>query len=275
MSVSDPRYAVIIVTYQRAEALQRTLAAVVSQSVGRAAMELCVVDNGGTEPAKASWQDEVDVWIDAGANLGCAGGRNRGVEHTRAPVLVFIDDDGIPAPDFIERLGDVLDAHPEAIAVRGRAVALHHPLLTTMAVHYHRGPRSCDDLLTLEGASAIQRADYEAVGGYDASRAYHEGLELSGRLLAARPSGRILYTPQAVLAHDYLQGWAHLLRKAKMVAAADERIDGTDDPNVQAMLERLHALQLADGRARWQRIVGAAVQRTFRAVVGYYRWRGR
>ena len=89
------------------------------------------------------------------------------------------------------------------------------------------------------------------------------------------PSGRILYTPHAVLAHDYLQGWAHLLRKAKMVAAADERIDGTDDPNVQAMLERLHALQLADGRARWQRIVGAAVQRTFRAVVGYYRWRGR
>ena len=162
--LSRPDYAVIVVTYQREEELDRSLGAVIEQSVGRTAMEICVVNNGGGEHARERWKDRVDVWIDSGHNLGCAGGRNRGVEVTKAPILVFIDDDGVPDCRFVEELGHVL-AH-DTVAVRARGVALHHPIFTAMSTTYDRGPHIGEDLLTFEGGSAIRRDAYERAGGH-------------------------------------------------------------------------------------------------------------
>ena len=274
-AVDGPRYAVIVVTYHREEAVARTLAAIEAQSVGRAAMEICVVDNGGAPALRQRWQERVEAWVDPGENLGCSGGRNRGVAATRAPVLVFIDDDGIPAADFVEQIEAAFERHPDALAIRGRAVHLHHPLLTTMASTYDRGPRDGEDMLTLEGGSAVLREAYERVGGYDVSRAYHEGIELSGRMLEAMPGRRIYYTPDAVLRHDYLQGLGHLMHKARMLARADERLQSEDDPRLRQTLRQLHALPIQDGRPPLQRIVGKALHRGFRAVVDFYRMRAR
>ncbi len=268
-----PRFSVIVVTYQRDAALDDALGAVLRQTVGRAALEICVVNNGGSDGARARWAERVDRWIDAEHNLGCAGGRHRGVCATRAPILVFVDDDGVPAPDFVEALAAVLDAHPDAVAVRGRAVALRHPWLTAMTSNYDRGPEICEDLLTLEGASAIRRTAYEAAGGYDPTRSFHEGLDLSARLLDGRPGAKILYTPHAVLAHDYLQGWRHMVHKAKSLAAADERLARERDPRIHAVTAR--TLGIRDGRKLWQRLVGGPLHRGFRGMVAYYKLRHR
>ena len=267
----SPRYAVIVVAYRRLGELDDALEAISKQTVGRAAMEICVINNGGCDHARERWRGRVDRWLDAEQNLGCAGGRHRGVESTRAPILVFIDDDGVPAPDFVEQLGAVLDRVPEAVAVRGRAVALNHPILTAMCPTYHRGPDVCEDLLTLEGASAIRRVVYEAAGGYDTSRSFHEGMELSGRLLEQRPDAKILYTPHAVLRHDYLQGWQHMLAKAKSLAAADDRLRQEPDPRLAAVMRR--PIVYRDGRSRWQRLVGKPLHRAFRGLVAVYRAR--
>jgi GT2 family glycosyltransferase len=271
--MEEPTYSVIIVTYQRDLEVQATLSAILAQSVRREAMEICVVDNGGAERTRAAWADRVDIWVDSQDNLGCAGGRNRGAEATRAPILVFVDDDGIPGPDFVERLGEVLHGHPDAVAVRGRAVALNHPLLTAMASHYHRGSRVCEDLLTLEGGSAVRRGPFEAVGGYDASRAYHEGVELSGRLLEAHPGTTILYTPNAVLRHDFLRGWRHFLSKARMTALADDRVDTEGDTLLADSLTRLRQLPIVDGRRLWQKVAGRLIKIGFNFAKKYYRWR--
>lgn len=267
----SPDYAVIVVTYQRRGELDDALAAIMAQTVGRAAMEICVVNNGGSDQAKVRWVDRVDVWVDSERNLGCAGGRHRGVESTSAPVLVFVDDDGITAPDFVEQLGRVLDDRQDAVAVRGRAVALNHPILTAMCPTYHRGPDVTEDLLTLEGASAIRRSAYEGAGGYDTSRAFHEGMELSGRLLEQQPDAKILYTPHAVLRHDYLQGWEHMLAKAQALAAADDRLIRQPDPKLDAVMRR--PIVYHDGRQGWQRLVGKPLHRAFRGLVALYRAR--
>jgi GT2 family glycosyltransferase len=268
-----PRFAVTIVTYRRNEELDLALDAVMAQTVGRAAMEVCVVHNGGSDAARERWQSRVDCWIDAETNLGCAGGRNRASEATTAPILVFVDDDGIPDLDFVERLGEVLDAHPNAVAVRGRAKFLNHPILTTMAIHYNRGPRICRDLLTLEGAAAVRRSAFEAAGGYDAERVYHEGLDLSSRLLDVAADATILYTPHAVLRHDYAKSLGHLNEKAVAIAAAEDRMVAEVEPHLEALRRR--PAETVDGRNRLERYVGERLRRTFHRLVRWHRWRSR
>jgi hypothetical protein len=142
-----------------------------------------------------------------------------------------------------------------------------------MASHYHRGPRVCEDLLTLEGGAAVRRGPFEAVGGYDASRAYHEGVELSGRLLEAHPGTTILYTPNAVLRHDFLRGWRHFLSKARMTALADDRVDTESDTLLADSLTRLRQLPIVDGRRFWQKVAGRLIKIGFNFAKKYYRWR--
>jgi len=269
MPPMPPRFAVIVVTYRRRGELDDALVGVMAQTVGREAMEICIVNNGDSELARKRWQDRVDLWLDSECNLGCAGGRHRGVESTSAPILVFVDDDGIPAPDFVEQLGVVLDEREDAVAVRGRAVALRHPIFTAMCPTYNRGPEIREDLLTLEGGSAIRRSAYEGAGGYDTSRSFHEGMELSGRLLEQRVDAKILYTPHAVLRHDYLQGWDHLLSKAQALAAADDRLKVEPDPKLDAVMRR--PIDYRDGRTGWQRVIGKPLHRAFRGLVAVYR----
>lgn len=272
-STSSPTYAVIIVTYQRDAELRRTLDAVARQTVGRRAMQICVVDNGGAEAVRPDWEARVDAWVDPGENLGCSGGRNEGARNTTAPIIVFVDDDGIPNPAFVESLGDVLERHPEVVAVRGKAVALDHPILTTMAAHYDRGATEREDLLTLEGASAIRRDAWDAAGGYDVSRAFHEGLELSMRLLATRPEARMMYTPRAVLRHDFFKGLGHLLQKARMMAAATNRVKEEADPQLEAVIVRARSYRQNDGRPSWARLVGAILGKVYNWTIALYRWR--
>jgi len=268
-----PTYAVIIVTYQRDTELRRTLQALMDQSVGREQMEICVVDNGGAEAVRPDWEERVDVWIATGDNLGCSGGRNEGARRTSAPILVFVDDDGIPNPAFVESLGEVLERHPDVVAVRGKAVALDHPILTTMAAHYDRGADEQEDLMTLEGASAVRRSAWDAAGGYDVTRAFHEGLELSQRLLATRPGARMMYTPRAVLRHDFFKGLDHLLGKARMMAVATNRVKDEADPELEAIIVQARSYRRHDGRPLWARVAGAILGKLYNWTIKIYRWR--
>ena len=273
--MAPPKYAVIVVTYQRPDAVGHALEAVCRQTVGRDSLEICVVNNGGSDGAREAWAPRVEHWIDSTENLGCAGGRNAGVAATSAPIVCFVDDDGIAELDFIERLAEILQRHPDAVAVRGRAIPLHHPVWTTMAVHYDRGPVVCQDLLTLEGASAVRRDAWEACGGYDVSRAFHEGLELSGRLMKTTPGGKILYTPWAVLRHDYIKDVPHLLHKASMLARAEERVAVEHNEQISETLAAARTYPIQDGRGPVHKVIGEALRQAFLATVQLYRLRNR
>jgi glycosyltransferase involved in cell wall biosynthesis len=273
VGATRPRFAVVVVSYRRPDALRATLAALVRQTVGRHAMEICVVDNGGSACVRSELASEVDHWLVPENNLGPGGGRNLGVGATTAPVLVFVDDDGIPAQDFVGQLDGAFERHPTAVAVRGRVVALQHPLLTTMAVHYDRGPHEQPDLLTLEGATAILRESFEAAGGYDATRTTHEGLELSGRLLDTSPEATIMYTPHAVLRHDFFKGVGQVLAKAERLAEGANRLHEDDDPGLLALKKRSGRLRRFDGRPRWARAVGAVGELFFHRAITAYRIR--
>ena len=84
---------------------------VVIPTLGRDTLALC-------EAALAKQTrppDEVVVVIDRDRR-GVAWGRNEGIARATGDLIAFADDDGIPPPDWLERLIAAIDRHDAAVA---------------------------------------------------------------------------------------------------------------------------------------------------------------
>jgi GT2 family glycosyltransferase len=137
-------------------------------------------------------------------NLGIPGGRNVGVEHTTADVILFLDDDGrYPDAGLAERVRSQFAADPElgivsfrvVDPVSGRTQRRHVPRLR--ATHPER---SSDVTTFLGGACAVRRRMIDEVGPLPAAFFYgHEETDLAWRALDA--GWRIRYDAEAVMEH--------------------------------------------------------------------------
>jgi peptidoglycan/xylan/chitin deacetylase (PgdA/CDA1 family)/GT2 family glycosyltransferase len=82
--------------------------------------EAIVVDDGSTDSTRlvatnyAAREPKISVLIQAGA--GVAAARNKGIMRARGQRLLFLDGDDWIAPQFLEKLGGLLDADPDASA---------------------------------------------------------------------------------------------------------------------------------------------------------------
>jgi len=100
-----PQLSVVLCTHNpRADYLDRCLVALKAQTLAPERWELLVIDNV-CEPALAARPDP--SWP-AGARiiredaLGLTPARLRGIREAAAELLVFVDDDNAPAPDYLE-----------------------------------------------------------------------------------------------------------------------------------------------------------------------------
>ena len=51
---------------------------------------------------------------------GASNARNTGVQHAGAKLIAFLDDDLLPAPDWLPSIKQTMEAHPEVDCVGGR-----------------------------------------------------------------------------------------------------------------------------------------------------------
>jgi glycosyltransferase involved in cell wall biosynthesis len=117
---TDLRVSVVVPTRNRPTALLRCLRALDAQEV-RGEYEVVVVDDG------SSVQCEVPVVVTAWRRArlipikpaGSAAARNRGLREARAPIVLFIDDDCEPRPDWCELLTSALESGAPVAAGRG------------------------------------------------------------------------------------------------------------------------------------------------------------
>ncbi len=107
-----PDLSVIIVSYRTPEHLRRCLEVLAAQPGGRE-REILVVDNasGDESPEVARSFSGVRL-IETGANLGFAGGVNRGLAEARGRFLAVLNPDIQVHPGSLDRLVDFLEAHP-------------------------------------------------------------------------------------------------------------------------------------------------------------------
>jgi glycosyltransferase involved in cell wall biosynthesis len=106
-AASTPPLSVIICTHNpRADYLTRTLASLRAQTLPLDQWELLLVDNASREPVAGrfdlSWHPRAKVQPEPTAGLTVA--RLTGITAAVAPLLVFVDDDNLLAPDYLSQV---------------------------------------------------------------------------------------------------------------------------------------------------------------------------
>lgn len=172
--------------------------------------ELIFVNNGGAKGEFNALQPFIDTDIKLNKNTGAYVARNIGAVFAKAPILLFLEDDGIPAAGFVR---EHIKAHTsyDAIAVRGIYSPRTDNPINALAGHYNLGPDPFPWYSSLEGNSSYQADIFFRAGGWnDAIEFGHGGRELSIRLSQIEPDLRKqLYCPGPVIYHDYARNKKH------------------------------------------------------------------
>ncbi|MFL5884584.1 MAG: glycosyltransferase family 2 protein [Thermoleophilaceae bacterium] len=261
---SDPPLSVCVATYNRAEPLANLLGVFAGQSYPPDRFEVVVVVDGstdGTAERARSLELPYELRVFEQENKGLAASRNRGAHEASAPVLVFIDDDMAPVPDF---LAEHAAAHGRAegpVAALGAcppansgddvaSLALRH-----WWEDYYRRRSEPDHQWVYtdfgDGNMSLPRSILEQSGGWDEefakSTVRRQDWELAIRLIDA--GVRFVDCPGAVAMHHFEADLATSLRNRGVEGRADVLL-GTKHPGVREHLFLKRYLVDEKGRER-------------------------
>ncbi len=150
------RFSVVIPTYNRQATLRQTLTAVMNQSAVE--YEVIVVDDGSADgTADMIATDFPDVRYIRQANRGPAVARNQGIAAATGDVIAFTDDDCLPPADWLSRLAEGYQRHPEAVGGGGSLIAPPDLLVTNIFARYER----------YNGLEVYHSGDQPYLGGFE------------------------------------------------------------------------------------------------------------
>ena len=120
------RATIQLCTYNRAHLLERVLDGCFEQTVAGDCYEVVLVNDGSSDETPAVIETArrratCAFTVVEQANAGLARGRNAGIARARGERIIFIDDDVLPAPVFVEEHLRSHERRPEAI-VRGAVI---------------------------------------------------------------------------------------------------------------------------------------------------------
>lgn len=123
-----PLATVCICTYNGAERIGLVLAALGTQTDRSDRWDVVVVDNASRDDTSAVVRQALAEHLPARGRLvreerpGLMHARRRATDVARGSVLVFLDDDNLPAPDYLATLLDLWPRHPRAGVMGGRVL---------------------------------------------------------------------------------------------------------------------------------------------------------
>lgn len=239
-ALAEPSISVIVISWRLHPDTLRCLELLQKQR--QCNFQLVFVNNGASAGEFASLKPYVDVLLRLSENTGAYLARNIGSLYASAPVLLFLEDDGIPADNLIDAH---LKAHAtyDVIAVRGVCAFKTLNTLNLLQKHYYLGdrpyPRYCD----LEGNVSYAARHFHAAGGWDDNITFgHGGIDLSLRLLGIDPDLRKqIYSPEPVIFHDYAADGQKLSAKRDKQSSSWQYLKGKHGSAFNGFLERWNA----------------------------------
>lgn len=215
-----PHASVVIPVYNHCEATLACLRALAAHPPAFAGgLEVIVVDDGSSD-ATGTWMAQVAGlrYHRRAANGGFIAACNDGAALARGQFIVFLNNDTIPQPGWLDALLDTFDAQPGAGLVVSQLLYPDGRLQESGGVMFDDGSawsygrfESADDprygyLRDTDygsgAALAIPRALFASLGGFDAryAPAYYEDTDLA---FAVRAAGhRVLVQPASRVLHD-------------------------------------------------------------------------
>lgn len=152
--MTEPRVSVVVPTYNRAALLPDTLRSILAQTVRE--IEVLVVDNQSPYDLESLIRGLNDprLRLFRFSNGGFIGaGRNHGLDHARAPLTAFCDDDDLWLPEKLEKQLAAYDPARHA-GVATASVCEDVPAGRDRSWNYPRAEATFEDLL-LSGPPAI------------------------------------------------------------------------------------------------------------------------
>ena len=231
------RVTVVIPTFNRKSVLIKAIRAHLAQSALDQVKEIVIVDDGSTdgtesEIALAARNSAVPIGYRNQPNRGQAAARNVGIEEAKGEIILFMDDDIIPAPNLVAEHLRLHDAYPEhGGAVLGYVtwspevrptpfmnwLGLDGPLFE----YGHFAGKTELDFRSFYTCNLSLKTDFlrQAEGFDEEFRGYgYEDIELGYRL--QERGLRLRYNPAAVGYHYKRVTFADACRRAQEVARA-------------------------------------------------------
>lgn len=216
VSDAEPAISLVVVTFRTDRSSFETLLEGLEAQTEES-FELLVVNNGVDWDLEGRLRelDHGTAYVELVRNCGITFARNLGAELAAANLLLFLDDDAVPATDFVEAHRTAHD--DDVVAVRGRVFPQSETFYNRLQRWYDLGDRSLPYLLNIEGNTSVDREAYRSVSGFDeelGGRAGHEGIDLTYRLVrAGYDRDQIVYCPDAIIYHDYATTLVGYVRK--------------------------------------------------------------
>jgi GT2 family glycosyltransferase len=170
MTAADERVAVVVLTHNRPEELDRTLERLLALPERP---HVVVVDNGRMTSAALPRRFPGVELLRLPRNLGAAG-RNAGVALVTTPYVAFCDDDTWWTPGSLRRAADLLDEHPPLGLVTGKVLVGPEervdPTCDAMAHSPLRQPAGLPGLPVLGflcAATMVRRRAFMRAGGFE------------------------------------------------------------------------------------------------------------
>jgi glycosyltransferase involved in cell wall biosynthesis len=186
--------AVLLPVYNRPRSVVEALQSVRAQT--HAPKRVVVVDDGSQDETPQRVEDFFrDHPISGGelirqANAGPSAARNRAASvASDCDVLAFLDSDDLWPEDYLQRVAEAFEADPKAVAVTCDYVQTNSGLQKTYHARCDWVEQHTSRRFFLSGydrpgtpSTAIRRADFERVGGYDERVLYGEDMQMMMRV---------------------------------------------------------------------------------------------
>lgn len=205
----------IICTHNRAAYLPQAIRSLMEQSIGRDDYEIIVVDNASTDATRdvttRLMQEAPNLRYIYEGTSGLSSARNRGIKEAVAPVVAFLDDDGLAANDWLAAILDAFAIEPRPACVCGPVEPWWEipkpgwfPASLLGCHHLDYGPQShwCNypAEYPIGCNMAFAKHCVDEVGGFNVLlHNYNDETELTRRIV--EHGGAIFYEPRARVRH--------------------------------------------------------------------------
>ncbi len=214
MRSGAPAVSIIVPTFERQASLFRLLDALAAQSHPLADIEVIVVDDGsadGTPERLRAARFPFDLRPLSQAHAGPAAARNLGVGAARGDIVLFFDDDVVPAGDAVATHVAAHRATPNAVVIgpmlppagwrRPAWIRWEEQKLLAQYDAMDRGVYPCTPRQLFTANASLPRRRFVAAGGFDVTYVRAEDVELGYRLMAMgmafvfEPAARVWHYP--------------------------------------------------------------------------------
>lgn len=210
---NNPILSVIIVAYKTNKLLLECLNSLKKQTNSN--FEIIVIDNGGNDEIEEQLFEENLLFVKCPINFILSEGRNIGTNFAKGKIIAFLDDDAISDENWIESIIRAFEEN-DIWGLRGKVLPKNPNAFIKTEAHYDLGvKKQIINYIDTEGNSAFLKEKYIEFGGMNPLLFGAEGFELSYRIFKKYGFGRILYSPEMIIYHDYASTDDKLLTKQK------------------------------------------------------------